>query len=133
MLLKANHNLVLPDGKTEIKVGEIFEYKGDIHQFGKCVTPVTAEEGEAPEGTAITTPEVISVEDEAVIRAKAKELKIPSYHNKRIETLKAEIIDAEKAIEAVKAAKEADKDPEKAPVNEGEKETANGEAGNVGE
>ena len=130
MLLKANHNLVLPDGKTEIKVGEIFEYKGDIHQFGKCVTPVTAEEGEAPEGTTITTPEVISVEDEAVIRAKAKELKIPSYHNKGIEKLKAEIIDAEKAIEAVKAAKEGE-NPNNDPIVE--EETTNGENENVGE
>ena len=49
-------------------------------------------------------------------------------------------MDAQKAIDAVNAAKEADKDPEqdpkdpeKAPANEGEKETANGEAGNVGE
>lgn len=119
MLLKANHNLVLPDGKTEIKVGETFEYKGDIRAFGNCVTPVTAEEGKAPEGTTITTPEVISIEEEAVIRAKAKELKIPSYHNKGIEKLKAEIIDAEKAIEAVKAAEEG-----KAPT-EGEGEKAN--------
>lgn len=130
MLLKANHNLILPDGETEIKIGETFEYKGDIRCFGNCVTPITAEEGEAPEGTEITTPEVISVEDEAVIRAKAKELKIPSYHNKGIEKLKAEIIDAEKAIEAVKAAEEGE-NPNNDPVVE--EETTNGENENVGE
>lgn len=128
MLLKANHNLVLPDGKTEIKVGETFEYNGDVRQFGKCVT-IIGDEGKQPKPMT---------DDE--VREMAKKLKISNYHTKGIEKLKKEIMDAQKAIDAVNAAKEADKDPEKdpkdpekAPTNEGEKETTNGEAGNVGE
>ena len=128
MLLKANHNLILPDGETKIKVGESFEYEGDIRAFGNCVTVI---------GDQNNQPKPMT-DDE--VRAKAKELKISNYHTKGIDRLKKEIMDAQKAIDAVNAAKEADKDPEqdpkdpeKAPANEGEKETANGEAGNVGE
>ena len=49
MLLKANHNLVLPDGKTEIKVGNTFKYKGDISVFGNCVTVIEDENPKNPD------------------------------------------------------------------------------------
>ena len=129
MLLKANHNLVLPDGKTEIKVGETFEYKGDIAQFGSCVT-VIGDEGERdPEVVALKP---LSEMTEKEIRAEGKTRKIASSHNKNIDDLKAAI---QKLREEEKAPKdpESKEDPEKAPTNEGEKETAGGENENAGE
>lgn len=129
MLLKANHNLVLPDGKTEIKVGETFEYKGDIAQFGSCVT-VIGDEGERdPEVVALKP---LSEMTEKEIRAEGKKRKIASSHNKNIDDLKAAI---QKLREEEKAPKdpESKEDPEKAPTNEGEKETAGGENENAGE
>mgnify|MGYP003292082697 FL=1 len=129
MLLKANHNLVLPDGKTEIKVGETFEYKGDIAQFGSCVT-VIGDEGERdPEVVALKP---LSEMTEKEIRAEGKKRKIASSHNKNIDDLKAAI---QKLREEENAPKdpESKEDPEKAPTNEGEKETAGGENENAGE
>lgn len=42
--LKANHDLLLPDGKTHIKAGETFEYDGDFSSFASVVEEVRAEE-----------------------------------------------------------------------------------------
>lgn len=128
MLLKANHNLVLPDGKTEIKVGETFEYKGDIAQFGACVT-IIGDEGEKNPDVVALKP--LSEMTEKEIRAEGKKRKIASSHNKNIDDLKAAI---QKLREEEKVPKdpESKEDPEQAPTNEGETETQTGETANVG-
>lgn len=102
MKLKAKHNLLLPDGKTQIKVGEIFDYEGDYSSFASVVD-------EIPEEEKKETPPADDVEEKA-IREEARLLGIKSYHNKKIETLKAEI--AEKKAEAEK---ESDASPAPAP------------------
>lgn len=130
MLLKANHNLVLPDGKTEIKVGETFEYKGDIAQFGSCVT-VIGDEGEKDPEVVVLKP--LSEMTEKEIRAEGKKRKIASSHNKNINDLKDAIQKLRDAEEKGPEGGEAPKDPEEAPTNEGEKETAGGENENAGE
>ncbi len=48
--LKANHDLLLPDGKTNIKAGETFEYEGDYSSFGSVVEEVV-EAGKEPAKT----------------------------------------------------------------------------------
>lgn len=80
---RAQHDILLPDGKTKIKAGEEFETAQEFFNDGIAVDlgPVTVEEGE----------------DEAYIRAKGKDLKIPAAHNMGIKKLKAKIAEIEAA------------------------------------
>ena len=130
MLLKANHNLILPDGETEIKIGETFEYKGDITQFGSCITVIGDEGEKDPEVVALKP---LSEMTEKEIRAEGKKRKIASSHNKNIDDLKAAI--QKLRDEEGKAPKDPEEktEPEEAPANEGETETQTGEAANAGE
>lgn len=88
MKLKANYNLVLPDGKTKIQVGEEFDFNGDISQFGTAVTVIG---GENPNNEPATV--------EEVIRAKAKELKIANWYTKGVGRLIKEIEEVEAAAQ----------------------------------
>lgn len=116
--LKANHNLVLPDGKTKIKVGEVFEWARPISVFGNCV--VVVGEKEIPD----ETPDNGEVKPTLTqIRARAKELKIANYSRKDAETLTAEIAEAEAAL--------ANNNPDEG--NEESETPDNGENANVGE
>lgn len=130
MLLKANHNLVLPDGKTEIKVGNTFKYKGDISVFGNCVTVI---EDENPKNPDVVALKPLSEMTEKEIRAEGKKRKIASSHNKNIDDLKAAI--QKLRDEEGKAPKDPEEktEPEEAPANEGKTETQTGEAANAGE
>lgn len=103
-LLKANHNLRMPDGKTEVKVGETFEWDGEIDIFGKCVDVV--EELEKKD------PEAIKPMNITQIRARAKELSITNYKTKDVEVLKIEIAEAEKALSDVQASNGGNTNPE---------------------
>lgn len=86
--LKANYNLLLPDGKTEVKIGDEFEFEGDYSSFASCVSVI--EEGKKKEGK---TPEENA--EEKAIREKARLLGIRSYHNKGLQKLKDEIAEKE--------------------------------------
>lgn len=107
MKLKANHNLTLPDGKTTVKAGEVFEYKGDISGFKKVVTVLpendAGKEKNAPAGNSNVSKSMT----EEQIRARGKELNIPNYYNKGIEKLEKEIAEAEKKLNEAKLAAEA--------------------------
>lgn len=90
MIYKANHNLRLPDGKTEIKAGEEFEFNGDISSFKEIVDIV------GDKGIPVAEPETAGDKaDEAAIREKAKELKIGNYWSKRLDNLIKEIAEKE--------------------------------------
>lgn len=87
MKLKANHDLILPDGTTEIKVGETFDWNKDPAIFGKCVEVVDKKNSNAEKEP-----------EEAAVRIQAKELGIANYHNKGIKKLKAEIAAKQKDV-----------------------------------
>lgn len=87
--LKANYNLLLPDGKTEVKQGEVFEYEGDYSSFAGIVSVI--EEGKKEAGK---TPEEAT--EEKALREKARLLGIKNYHVKGIKKLKDEIAELEK-------------------------------------
>ncbi|MBO6305455.1 MAG: hypothetical protein J6M62_10330 [Selenomonadaceae bacterium] len=141
MKYKANHNLLLPDGKTEVKAGEIFEYDGNAESFLKIVEPLPEAEAPAPESPANNenpknkeeTPAAFGLEglSDEEIRAQGKAWKIKNAHNLNIDTLKARIYEAyEKAApEAPEALKkpdagfEVDNIPE-TPENKSEEEGA---------
>lgn len=91
MKLKANHNLLLPDGKTEVKQDDIFEYEGDISSFASVVSVIAEGEKKEPKKTEEAT-------EEKALREKARLLGIKNYHVKGIKKLEAEI--AEKEAEA---------------------------------
>lgn len=107
MKLKAKHDLTLPDGKTTIKAGKEFDYNGDLAPIAEVVDVLSFENApEAPkEPEASQTSAKMSEEQ---IRARAKELKISSYHLKGIDKLAEEIAEAEQKLsdKAVSAAKE---------------------------
>lgn len=95
MKYKANHNLLLPDGKTEVQAGEVFEYDGDISSFESIIEPIAGKEPKAkkaaPEGDQ--NDHVVEMSDEE-IRAQGKAWKIKNAHNMGIENLKAKIYEA---------------------------------------
>ena len=95
MKYKANHNLLLPDGKTEVQAGEVFEYDGDISSFESIIEPVI--EPEAKE-------ETVSEMTEEELRARAKELKIPSAHNMGLKKLAEKVAEKEAEISAAAVA-----------------------------
>ena len=108
MKLKAKHNILLPDGKTEVKVGEVFDYEGDI-------TPIESVVEILPEGEKKSKePDPTDDVEEKAIREEARLLGIKSYHNKKLETLKEEIA-AKKAEAETPADPEADHTPAPAP------------------
>ena len=110
MKLKAKHNILLPDGKTEVKVGEVFNYEGDISPIESVVEILPAGAQEKKE----TEPDPTDDVEEKAIREEARLLGIKSAHNKNIEKLKAEI--AEKKAEAeTPADPEGDQSPAPAP------------------
>jgi len=125
MKLQAKHNLLLPDGKTEVKIGEIFEYEGDITSFQECVSVVSFGEKKEKEPK---DPETET--EEKALREKARLLGIKSYHNMNIEKLKAKIEEKEAEVE-----KGADNTPapahESAPAHVEEPETPEEGEGNV--
>lgn len=124
MKLKANHKLLLPDGKTEIEAGQEFEYEGDISGFASVVAVISNED----RGGKVATPPKDPVNPQKMtdekIRARGKELKITNYHNKGIDKLTLEIAERERklseaAVAAAKAREDANnakgegaKDPE---------------------
>lgn len=103
-LLKANHNLILPDGETEIKVGETFEWDGEIDIFGKCVDVVGELENK--------NPEALKPMNITQIRARAKELSITNYKTKDVEVLKVEIAKSEKTLSNAQASNGGNDNPE---------------------
>lgn len=143
MKYKANHNLLLPDGKTEVKAGEIFEYNGSTEGFSHIIEPVVevTEPVKIPEGNENPDehPAAFGLEglSEEEIRAQGKAWKIKNAHNLNIETLKARIYEAyEKAApegdvpEVLKqpdAGFEVDNIPEDKNPDEGEGATNAGE------
>lgn len=118
-LLKANHNLLLPDGKTTIKVGEKFEWDGELRIFGTCVE-VLEEIKTSQEPKKMTATE---------IRKLAKEMKIPNYSRLSVEELEKKINEANAPVNGPDPEKEPEQDPEKEP----ETQPTDGEAQNVGE
>lgn len=96
MKYKSNHNLLLPDGKTEVEAGEVFEYDGDISSFAGIIEPVI--EPEAKEE------ETVSEMTEEELRARAKELKIPSAHNMGLKKLAEKVAEKEAEISAAAVA-----------------------------
>lgn len=95
MKYKSNHNLLLPDGKTEVQAGEVFEYDGDISSFAGIIEPVI--EPKAKE-------ETVSEMTEEELRARAKELKIPSAHNMGLKKLAEKVAEKEAEISAAAVA-----------------------------
>lgn len=127
MKYKANHNLRLPDGKTEIMAGDTFEYEGDISGFADIVEPVIEKAAPAPEIPANDenpkneeeAPVAKSLEglSEEEIRKQGKAWKVKNAHNLNIDTLKERIYEAYKAAAP---APENDENPEAPKENEGE-------------
>ena len=95
MKYKSNHDLLLPDGKTEVKAGEVFEFDGDVSSFESIIEPVI--EPEAKE-------ETVSEMTEEELRARAKELKIPSAHNMGLKKLAEKVAEKEAEISAAAVA-----------------------------
>lgn len=117
---KANHNLLMPDGKTEVSAGQIFEYNGDTFGFEDVIVQVddnAKADVIVPEAKTIHRPEkageTIPANDEnpknkeetpaafgleglsdEEIRAQGKAWKIKNAHNMGIENLKAKIYEA---------------------------------------
>lgn len=119
-LLRANHNLLLPDGKTTIKVGDTFEWTGDIGIFGTCIDIIKKiEEKKSSEKVE----EMTSTQ----IRALAKEMKIPNYSRESVEVL------AQKIAEASKDASQKNDPENKDPESQADEQTENKEDNNAGE
>lgn len=95
MKYKSNHDLLLPDGETEVKAGEVFEFDGDVSSFESIIEPVI--EPEAKE-------ETVSEMTEEELRARAKELKIPSAHNMGLKKLAEKVAEKEAEISAAAVA-----------------------------
>lgn len=117
---KANHNLLMPDGKTEVSAGQIFEYNGDTFGFEDVIVQVddnAKADVIVPEAKTIHRPEkageTIPANDEnpknkeetpaafgleglsdEEIRAQGKAWKIKNAHNMGIENLKKKIYEA---------------------------------------
>lgn len=112
MRYKANHYMVLPDGKTEINAGEEFDYDGDVSPFEELVEVVMFE---ATHDTPLNDEQ--QPDEEELIRKRGKELKINNYHNMGIENLKKRI-ELEEARLAANQAKNAETEAQNA--DEGE-------------
>lgn len=121
---KANHNLLMPDGKTEVSAGQIFEYNGDTFGFEDVIVQVddnVKADVIVPEAKTIHRPEkageTIPANDknpnkdpegkeeapaafgleglsDEEIRAQGKAWKIKNYHSMGIENLKKKIYEA---------------------------------------
>lgn len=117
---KANHNLLMPDGKTEVSAGQIFEYNGDTFGFEGVIVQVddnVKADVIVPEAKTIHRPEkageTIPANDEnpknsektpvafgleglsdEEIRAQGKAWKIKNAYNMGIENLKKKIYEA---------------------------------------
>lgn len=118
MKLKAKYDLTLPDGKTTIKAGKEFDYTGDLAVIAEAVDVLSTENiPEAPKEPE--TPQTAAKMSEEQTRARAKELKIPSYHLKGIDKLVEEIAEAEQKLsdKIVSAVKEKEEDEMKAKEN----------------
>ena len=111
MKLKAKYDLVLPNGE-KVKLGDIFDYDGDVGAFETVVDVVR------------------EVNLEQDIRKRAKELGIRNYHVKKIETLKAKVEERE-AVLVDETPNSPDADPTPASASESaparEKEEPEGE------
>lgn len=106
MKYKSNHNLLLPDGKTEVQAGEVFEYDGDISSFAGIIEPVIEPEGKKeapannenpnkdPEGKEAPAAFGLEGLSDEEIRAQGKAWKIKNAHNMGIENLKKKIYEA---------------------------------------
>jgi len=131
---KANHNLRLPDGKTEVMAGDTFEYDGDISGFADIVEPVIEQAPAAPETNPedknpAETPAAFGLEglSDEEIRAQGKAWKVKNAHNLNIDTLKERIYEAYKAaapapefLKEPDAGFEVDNIPETPEENKGE-------------
>lgn len=106
MKYKSNHNLLLPDGKTEVEAGEVFEYDGDISSFESIIEPVIEPEAKEeapandenpnndPEGKEAPAAFGLEGLSDEEIRAQGKAWKIKNYHSMGIENLKKKIYEA---------------------------------------
>lgn len=103
MKYKSNHDLLLPDGETEVKAGEVFEFDGDVSSFENIIEPVIEPEAKekAPKNdenpkNKEETPAAFGLEglSDEEIRAQGKAWKIKNAHNMGIENLKAKIYEA---------------------------------------
>lgn len=106
MKYKSNHNLLLPDGKTEVEAGEVFEYDGDISSFAGIIEPVIEPEAKEeapkndenpkndPEGKEAPAAFGLEGLSDEEIRAQGKAWKIKNYHSMGIENLKKKIYEA---------------------------------------
>lgn len=106
MKYKSNHNLLLPDGKTEVEAGEVFEYDGDISSFAGIIEPVIEPEAKEeapandenpnndPEGKEAPAAFGLEGLSDEKIRAQGKAWKIKNYHSMGIENLKKKIYEA---------------------------------------
>lgn len=103
MKYKSNHDLLLPDGTTEVKAGEVFEFDGDVSSFESIIEPVIEPEAKekAPKNdenpkNKEETPAAFGLEglSDEEIRAQGKAWKIKNAHNMGIENLKAKIYEA---------------------------------------
>lgn len=108
--LKANHELLLPDGKTKIEAGKIFEYEGDYSSFASVVSVIAENKKEKAQYPVQDT-------EEKIIREKARLMGIKNYYNKGLKKLKDEISEKEAAVEKG-APNTPDADPSPAPVPE---------------
>ena len=108
MKLKAKHDLTLPDGKTTIKAGKEFDYNGDLAPIAEVVEVLGTANDKTEAQKEPEKPKTAEKMSEEQIRARAKELKIPSYHLKGIDKLAEEIAEAEQKLsdKAVSAAEE---------------------------
>ena len=108
MKYKSNHDLLLPDGETEVKAGEVFEFDGDVSSFESIIEPVIEEKAaevtipandenpnKDPEGKE-EAPAAFGLEglSDEKIRAQGKAWKIKNYHSMGIENLKKKIYEA---------------------------------------
>lgn len=96
MKYKSNHDLLLPDGETEVKAGEVFEFDGDVSSFESIIEPVIEPEAKKEE--------TVSEMTEEELRARAKELKIPSAHNMGLKKLAEKVAEKEAEISAAAVA-----------------------------
>lgn len=120
MKLKAKHDLTLPDGKTTIEAGKEFDYNGDLAAIAEVVDILSVESAPEVPKEPETSQTVVRMTEEQ-IRARAKELKIPSYHLKGIDKLSEEIAEAEQKLsdESVSAAVKEEEDKTQAEENGG--------------
>ena len=129
MKLKAKHDLTLPDGKTTIKAGKEFDYNGDLAPIAEVVEVLGTANDKAEAKKEPEASQTAAKMSEEQIRARAKELKISSYHLKGIDKLAEEIAEAEQKLsEKIVSAAEGKKEEEpKTEENGGDEPNAQNE------